>query len=150
FGGVSVSAVQAYDTGVPYGAVGTVRSRTFVTNPGYVLPPSSVTYYFTARDAFRTDDIKRTDLAINFVKTIGSHVEAFLQPQALNLFNNQGVIAVDTTVNTVLNPGTGTFTTFNPFTQIPVKRAEASDKTANWDFGPNFGKPTSVNSYQIP
>ena len=150
FGALTVSAVQAYDTGVPYGAVGTVRSRTFVTNPGYVLPPSSVTYYFTARDAFRTDDIKRTDLAINFVKTIGSHIEVFIQPQVLNLFNNQGVIAVDTTVNTVLNPGTGTFTTFNPFTQTPVKRADVSDKTANWDLGPNFGKPTSVNSYQIP
>ncbi len=153
-GAVSVSALQSYDTGAPYGAVGTVRSRNFVTNPGYITPPSSVTYYFTARDAFRTDDIKRTDVAINFAKTIGSHVEVFIQPQVLNLFNNQGVIAVDTTVNTVLNRGaaSNTFVAFNPFTTVPVQRPhlDTTVKTANWDYGPNFGKPTSVNSYQIP
>jgi hypothetical protein len=151
-GGVSVALTQSYDTGAPYGAVGTVRSRTFVTNPGYVRPPSSVTYYFTARDAFRTDDIKRTDLAINFSKTIAGVVEVFIQPQVLNLFNNRGVIAVDTTVNTERNPGGGTYATFNPFTTVPVQRPHLDNtvKTANWDYGPNFGKPTSVNSYQIP
>lgn len=153
-GAVSVSALQSYDTGAPYGAVGTVRSRTFVTNPGYIRPPSSVTYYFTARDAFRTDAIKRTDVAVNFAKTIGSRVEVFIQPQVLNLFNNQGVIAVDTTVNTALNRGAAanTFVTFNPFTTTPVQRPhlDTTVKTANWDYGPNFGKPTSVNSYQIP
>ncbi len=109
-------------------------------------------YYFTARDAFRTDDIKRTDIAINFSKTIGGLVEIFIQPQVLNLFNNRGVIAVDTTVNTERNAGGGTYLTFNPFTTIPVQRPHLDNtvKTANWDFGPNFGKPTSVNSYQIP
>jgi len=151
-GAVSFSATQAYDTGAPYGAVGTVRSRDFVKNPGYITPPSSVTYYFTARDAFRTDDIKRTDIAINFSKTIGGLVEIFIQPQVLNLFNNRGVVAVDTTVNTARNPGGGTYLTFNPFTTIPVQRPhlDSTVKTANWDYGPNFGKPTSVNSYQIP
>jgi outer membrane receptor protein involved in Fe transport len=151
-GAVSFSATQAYDTGAPYGAVGTVRSRTFVTNPGYARPPSSVTYYFTARDAFRTEDIKRTDIAINFSKTIGRLVEVYIQPQVLNLFNNTGVIAVDTTVNTALNPGTGTYAAFNPFTATPVQRPHLDNtvKTANWDYGPNFGKATSVNSYQIP
>jgi hypothetical protein len=111
-----------------------------------------VSYYFTARDAFRTDDIKRTDIAINFSKTIGGVVEIFIQPQVLNLFNNRGVIAVDTTVNTERNAGGGTYLTFNPFTTIPVQRPHLDNtvKTANWDFGPNFGKPTSVNSYQIP
>ena len=150
-GAISISATQSYDTGAPYGAVGTVRSRTFVTNPGYITPPSSVNYYFTARDAFRTDDIKRTDLAVNFVKTIGP-LEIFLQPQVLNLFNNRGVVAVDTTVNSERNPGTGTYAAFNPFTTVPVQRPHLDNtvKTANWDFGPNFGKPTSVNSYQIP
>jgi hypothetical protein len=152
FGVVSFSVNQAYDTGAPYGAVGTVRSRTFVTNPGYIRPPSSVNYYFTARDAFRTDDIKRTDIAINFSTKVANAVEIYIQPQVLNLFNNRGVIAVDTTVNTALNPGGGTYTTFNPFTTTPVQRPhlDSTVKTANWDFGPNFGKATSVNSYQIP
>jgi Carboxypeptidase regulatory-like domain/TonB dependent receptor len=151
-GVISFSALQAYDTGAPYGASGLVRSRNFVTNPGYVTPPSSVTYYFTARDAFRTDDIKRTDISINFSKTIGGLVEVYIQPQVLNLFNNRGVIAVDTTVNSERNPGGGTYATFNPFTTTPVQRPhlDSTVKTANWDYGPNFGKPTSVNSYQIP
>jgi hypothetical protein len=151
-GFLTVSATQAYDTGSPYGAVGTVRSRSFVTNPGYIRPPSSVNYYFTARDAFRTDDIYRTDLAINFSKTIGKLVEVYIQPQVLNLFNNQGVIAVDTTVNTALNPGGGTYAAFNPFTSTPVQRPhlDSTVKTANWDYGPQFGKPTSVNGYQLP
>ena len=151
-GAVSFSATQAYDTGAPYGAVGTVRSSTFVTNPGYILPPSTVTYYFTARDAFRTDAIKRTDISLNFSTKIAGLVEIFIQPQVLNLFNNRGVVAVDTTVNTARNPGGGTYLTFNPFTTTPVQRPHLDNtvKTANWDFGPSFGKPTSVNSYQIP
>jgi Carboxypeptidase regulatory-like domain/TonB dependent receptor len=151
-GVVSFSALQAYDTGAPYGAVGTVRSRNFVTNPGYSTPPSSVNYYFTARDAFRTDAIKRTDISLNFSTRIAGLVEIFVQPQVLNLFNNQGVVAVDTTVNSERNPGGGTYLTFNPFTTTPVQRPHLDNtvKTANWDLGPNFGKPTSVNSYQIP
>lgn len=151
-GVVSFSVTHAYDTGAPYGAVGTVRSRTFVTNPGYSTPPSSVTYYFTARDAFRTDSINRTDVALNFSTKIARLVEIFVQPQVLNLFNNRGVIAVNTTVNTARNPGGGTYQTFNPFTDVPVQRPhlDGTVTTANWDFGPDFGKPTSVNSYQIP
>ncbi len=151
-GVLSFSATQAYDTGSPYGAVGTVRSRNFVTNPGYSTPPSSVTYYYTARDAFRTDDIKRTDIALNFSTRIGGQVEIFIQPQVRNLFNNRGVVAVDTTVNSERNPGGGTYVTFNPFTTAPVQRPHLDNtvKTANYDLGPNFGKPTSVNDYQIP
>jgi len=151
-GVITFGVNHAYDTGAPYGAVGTVRSRTFVTNPGYQTPPSSVTYYYTARDAFRTDNISRTDVSLNFSTNIAGLVEIFIQPQVLNLFNNKGVIAVDTTVNTARNPGTGTYLTFNPFTTIPVQRPHLDNtvKTANWDYGPNFGKPTSVNSYQIP
>src|SRR5262249_51224730 len=66
-GSPNLSAVQSIDTGVPYGAVGLVDSRRYVTNaPAYITPPTSVTYYYTARDAFRTDTILRTDLALNF------------------------------------------------------------------------------------
>lgn len=150
---VSLSLVQAYESGTPYGAAGTVRSRSYVTNPGYVTPPSSVSYYFTARDAFHTDDIKRTDLALNLSTKIAKTVEIFIQPQVINVFNNQAVVAVDTTVRTALSPGTGnTFLPFNPFTTVPVKRptGDTSVKNANWDFGPNFGKPRSASDYQQP
>ena len=136
-----------------YGAVGTVRSRTYVTNPGYATPPSSVTYYYTARDAFHWDDIKRTDLGLNLSTKIANTVEIFVQPQVINLFNNQAVVAGDVTVRTALSPGTGnTFLPFNPFTDVPVKRptGDTSVKTANWDYAPTFGAPRNSADYQQP
>ncbi|MDL2717084.1 MAG: TonB-dependent receptor [Acidobacteriota bacterium] len=148
FGSMSVGLVQSYDTGAPYGAVGTVRSRDFITNPGYATRPSSVTYYYTARDAFRTDDIKRTDLSLNFATKIGP-VEIFVQPQVINVFNNQGKIAVDQTVQTFVN--TTGYLNFNPFTTVPVQGARnTAAPSANWNTGPNFGNARSVNDYQIP
>jgi outer membrane receptor protein involved in Fe transport len=152
-GNFNFGLVQAYDTGAPYGAAGAVRSSLYVTNPGYATRPASVTYYYTARDAFRTDDIKRTDLSITYTMKLFNTVEIFVQPQVLNAFNAQGVIAVDTTVQTAVTPGTGnTFQNFNPFTTTPVQRPfqNKTVTTANWDFGPNFGKPRSVNDYQLP
>ena len=154
FGNFNVGLIQGYDTGAPYGALGAVRSRLYVTNPGYITPPTSVPYWFTARDAFRTDDIKRTDVSLTWTMRFFDAVELFVQPQVLNLTNNQGVIAVDTTVRTAVSAGTGnTFLNFNPFTTIPVKRdptGDVTNKTSNWDYGPNFGKPTATTSYQQP
>ncbi len=150
FGNFNLGLVQAYDTGAPYGAVGAVKSYLYVTNPGYVTRPSSVTYWYTARDAFRTDDIKRTDLSLTYTIKLFNTIEFFVQPQVINVFNNQGLIAVDTTVRTAVSPGTGnTFQNFNPFTTTPVKRT-GTETTANWDYGPNFGKARSVLDYQQP
>jgi hypothetical protein len=162
-GVLSVGLVQSYDTGAPYGAVGTVRSRDYVTNPGYFQRPSSVTYYYTARDAFRTDTIKRTDLSLNFATKIGP-VEIFIQPQIINLTNNQGKIAVNTTVRTFASTGGGTYANFNPFTTVPTQGLSKSG--ANWDYArvgacdatnPTaagcalaFGAARSVNDYQQP
>jgi len=151
-GNFNLGLIQAYDTGAPYGAVGAVRSYLYATppTPAYITRPSSVTYWYTARDAFRTDDIKRTDLSLTYTIRVFSSVEIFVQPQVINLFNNQGVLAVDTTVRTAVSPGTGnTFQNFNPFTTIPVKRT-GSETTANWDYGPNFGKARSALDYQQP
>lgn len=171
-GTLNLGAIQSWDTGTPYGASGTVFTAgsggsnpapVYVPNPGYLTPPTAgVTYWFTSRDAFRTDDIWRTDLSVNYSRTIGP-VEVFLQPQVLNVFNNDGVFAVNTTVNTAAVPGggrvdpatgaplTGTlFSHFNPFTTVPVQRTGPTDRTGNWDYGPNFGKPTSFASYQLP
>jgi outer membrane receptor for ferrienterochelin and colicin len=149
-GTFNLGLVQAYDTGAPYGAVGAVRSRLYVADPGYQSRPSSVTYYYTARDAFRTDDIKRTDLSLTWTLRLFNTLELFVQPQVINAFNNQGAIVVDTTVRTAVSPGTGnTFQNFDPYSTTPVKRV-GTETTANWDYGPNFGKPTSVGNYQQP
>ena len=56
--GLTVSVLETTASGVPYGAVGTVNVAPFVTNPGYLTPLTGTlnkSYYFTARDAFRTE-----------------------------------------------------------------------------------------------
>jgi outer membrane receptor for ferrienterochelin and colicin len=149
------SVLQSYDSGTPYGAVGQVRSQLFVTNPGYVQPPSgpgSPTYYFSARDAFHTDNINRTDIALNYSKNIGP-VEVFFRPDVLNLFNRQGLVIVNTTVLNAVN--SGNFANFNPFTTTPVEcpqgTAGATCKAsgANWQKGASFGQATSPAGYQL-
>lgn len=137
---LNVSLLQNYFSGVPYGAAAGVNTRPFVTNPGYAVPPATVTYFFTNRDAFRTDDITSTDLALNYelsLNAFGKDLDIFLQPEVLNVFNEQGVINVNTAVQVLTaNP-------FNPFTTKPVEGV-------NWRKGPNFGKPVNEFGYQQP
>lgn len=153
-GTFDVGLLYQFDSGTPYGAIGTVNTVPYVTNPGYITPPSGgVNYAFTARDAFKTDDIQRVDLSLNWARSIGP-VEIFIQPQVLNLFNADGVTAVNTTVNSAAAAGGGNngFAAFNPFTTAPTQRpnGDTSVKTANWDYGPNFGQPTAFGSFQLP
>ncbi len=141
-GSLSISAIQSIDTGVPYGAVGLVDSRRYVTNaPAYATPPSSVNYYFTARDAFRTDTIYRTDLSLNFSARIAGSVEIFVQPQVLNVLNRHGQIGASTSVRTAVN--SAAYTRFNPFTTQPVRGV-------NWDYAPTFGTARNNLDYQLP
>ncbi len=159
WGLISFAVLQSIDTGTPYGAAGTINPSPYVTNPGYLQPPTAVTYYFTPRDAFRTETIYETDLSLNMSKTIGP-IEIFIQPQVLNVLNSAHVLTVDTSVLTSASSGGGSnaFTAFNPFTTTPVQRpnGDTTVKTANWDYGPNFGRATSQTSstsqgaYQLP
>jgi hypothetical protein len=135
-----------------------------VTNPGYASPPpgSATPYYYTARDAFRLEGQKRTDLAANYVYGIelgGRRVELFLSAQLLNLFNqfqlcgcgaatvfeNGGgsqLNRIDRTVrNQVTNPTV--YQRFNPFTETPVEGV-------HYDFGPNFGGALNRFAYTTP
>lgn len=141
---LTVSVLQSLISGTPYGALGAVRSRLFVDNPGYQVPPASVNYYFTSRDAFTTPDITSTDLALNYafrVAAFGRPIELFLQPEVLNVFDEQEPIVVNTTVlDATVASG---YENFNPFTATPVEGV-------HWDFGPNFGQPLTENSFQQP
>ena len=145
-GALNLSAVHTWNSGTPYGAVGSVATGPYVPDVGYETPPSSVSYYFTKRDAFRLPDTHRTDLALNYSYNIGP-VEVFVQPQVTNVFGNQAVIAVNTTVETRVNRRND-YVAFNPFTTQPTQGARGTG--ANWNYGPSFGKPTSSASYQAP
>ncbi len=141
-GSLNVALVQSVDSGIPYGAVGLVDSRSYVTGaPNYITPPTSVNYYFTGRDAFRTDTIYRTDLALTLTTRIAGLVEVFVQPQVLNALNRHGLVGVSTAVRTAVN--SSAYQRFNPFTTVPVQGT-------NWDYSPTFGHARNNLDYQLP
>jgi hypothetical protein len=159
---LTFSALQQIATGVPYGAVGSIDVRPYVTNPGYVTPQggSTTTYYFTARDAFRTGATYRTDVAANYafgLRGPGRKTELFAQVQVMNLFNqfqlcgcggtvfvNGGAFDLTTIDQSVLTRSNSpALQAFNPFTQTPVEGV-------NWAKGPNFGKPLNRFAYTSP
>jgi hypothetical protein len=168
-GDLTVSLLQTLESGVPYsgsnqnGTANGVNAAAFVTNPGYLTPPTGpgTTYYFTARDAFRTEGQRRTDLAATYSYRVGRgtrKVELFVQWQMINVFNqfqlcgcgasvfnNGGNVQnqfIDTTVRTnVSNPTL--YSTFNPYTTTPVQGV-------NWDYGQNFGRAVNRFAYTSP
>ncbi len=113
----------------------------WIDNPGYLTPPTWGGYWFTNRDAFRTDNIHRSDLALNISFFIGSSVEIFIQPEVLNLFNEQGVVDVNTQTFSWRNDRS--LELFDPFTDVPVEGV-------NWYTGENFGQPENEGDYQVP
>ena len=141
---LNVSVLQNYASGVPYGAVGAVDTRPYVTNPGYAIPPATVGYFFTNRDAFHTDDITATDLSFNYgfnFSTFGKEIEVYLEPEVLNVFDEHGVGFVNQAVQDATN--TTGLQRFNPFTTQPIEGV-------HWRRGANFGKPTNELHYQQP
>ncbi|MEA2571841.1 MAG: hypothetical protein QOI24_3842 [Acidobacteriota bacterium] len=169
-GRLNVSALERYDSGLPYSDVAAITS---VRNPatgtaslGYRSTPATVTYYFSSRGAHRTDNITRTDLAINYTLPI-SRAELFIETEVFNLFNEQKVVLPDTTILTrnsgvsrradgsLLCPnGTGAVAgaatgvtpgrcnNFNPFTDSPVLGT-------NYAKGDLYGQANGAASYQL-
>jgi hypothetical protein len=165
--GLTLSVFENLGSGLPYGAVGTVDARNYVTNPGYVTPQggTSETYFYTARDAYRTQGFSRTDFSAIYTYGMGAgsrKVDLFIQGQVLNVFNQQDLCGCGDTVfnnggNLQLNtiqgatPGqsvlTGLNTTslarFNPLTTTPVQGV-------NWNLSPSFGTPINRFAYDSP
>lgn len=140
---LNVSWLENYFSGQPYAANNTIDPRDFVTNPGFADPPSAISYFFSARDAFRTDDIHRSDLSLNYsfnLNAWGRNIEIFLQPEILNIFNEDGVIDPagldDDESVTVLQD-------FDPFTTTPVEGVD-------FELSSNFGQPLNENDFQTP
>ena len=142
-GTVSLSALEAFDSGLGYEAVASINPIPYVTNPGYANPLGTATfgpanrmdYYFTKPGAFRTDEVTHTDLALDWTVPVYRAAELFLHAQVFNVANQQAVVSVDTTVTTLAS--------FNPFTETPKQGV-------NYELSPTFGKPTGSTSYQQP
>jgi outer membrane receptor protein involved in Fe transport len=162
--GLQLTVLQNMSSGVPYGALGTVDARPYV-DPAiaakYVTPQGGANenYYYTARDAFRTDAEFRTDFSAMYSYGINAgsrKVDLFIQMHVLNLFNqfqlcgcgdsvfNNGGNIVLTRISTGVNsPNGGTRPNFNPFTTAPVQGT-------NWDFSPAFGTAQSRLAFTSP
>jgi hypothetical protein len=157
-GDFNISVLQNYDSGTRTSVDTDIDTRPFVTNPGYLTPPATVTYFFGGRGSLKTDDITRTDLSINYRVRVFGGVELFVQPEVINLFNQQGVVSYDEEVLTAADNPTGQviYKTFNPFTEKPIEcpqgapAAQCQSMGANFQRGPNFGKPTSESDFQTP
>ena len=141
---LSVSLLQNFFSGTPYSAVGDINNQQYVNNPGYFDPPDNVDYFFSPRGAFETDDITRTDLGFNYSfrwNAWGKSMEVFIQPEVINLFNEDGVEVVNSSVDTEDN--TAGLARFNPFTETPVEGV-------HWEKGVNFGMPLDEDDFQQP
>ena len=157
---LSVSLLQSFFSGTPYGAIGTINLVSggvpYVTNPGYKVPPTLQTYYFTNRDTFHTDDETRTDISFNYgfkVPALGAQIEFFVIPGVTNVFNEKAVELPNASVYTSRNSGRG-LSNFNPFTTEPIEcpqgntAAQCTALGANWQKAPTFGNAVAYQNYQ--
>jgi outer membrane receptor for ferrienterochelin and colicin len=142
-GRIDVGVVQRADSGVAVDVNGSIDPRPYVTNPGYVTPTQSVTYYFIRRGDFRWDPVFSTDFAVTWARklTSSTHTELFARFVLTNAFNNAAVTRGDIGINTRSN--NASFQAFNPFTTKPVQGV-------NWDYSPTFGQPQAFDDYQPP
>ncbi|MCP4201418.1 MAG: TonB-dependent receptor [bacterium] len=151
---LSVSLLQNFFSGTPYGAGEDINTTSFVTNPGYITPDNSRQYWFTARDAFRTDDILSTDISLNYAfhwQAFGSELEVFVQPEVTNVFNEDGVIDLfgrkdSNGVSTQRRTSSGCpggCQLFNPFTTTPVEGT-------HWALRDGFHDPQNQDDFQPP
>jgi hypothetical protein len=156
-GGCSLTLLQHFDSGTRTSVDGVIDSRPYVTNPGYIAAnlPTTVSYFFGGRGNLKTEDITRTDVSINYNIRLFKTLELFIQPEVLNLFNERGIQSYDEEVLTAADDD-DTFAPFNPFTDTPIEcpqgasAAECQQLGANFQRGPNFGKPDSEGDYQTP
>jgi outer membrane receptor for ferrienterochelin and colicin len=144
-GRFNLAPLFSLDSGLPYGVSGPVYVGDYVTNPGYVLPPSYLTYWFTGRDAFRTPTVTHLDLALNWSLRVGP-VELFVQPQVLNVFNSHAIASNETSrldqgVRTAVN--TPELQPFDPFRSRPIEGV-------NYALSPTFGQALGPLAYQQP
>jgi len=142
FGRLDFGVLQNITSGDPQSIDAAVAVGPYVTNPGYLTPPSTVTYYFGPRGGYETDTISATDLSINYafpVRVLGPKSEFFLRFVVDNLFNQTGI---DGPNDTVLTASTDTtLLPFNPFTETPVEGV-------HYRLGPSYGQALSASAYQ--
>jgi hypothetical protein len=158
---LSLSLLQSFFSGRRYSAIGGLANNYtgIIANPGYrrAVQPGDIDYFFSERGAFSFDDITSTDLSINYSflwDAFGRQVEVYLQPEVLNLFDEEGVVLGDTRIRTFAESNLngacpqsghplGRCIAFNPFNETPVEGV-------HWAKFATFGEPIAESQYQDP
>jgi len=122
--------------------------------------PTTVTYFFSDRGAYRWQSLTATDLAVNYELPIHNFA-FFAKAEVRNVFNNIAVLGGGTQVLT--NQNSANLLVFNPFTQTPKEcprgTALADCKTmgANYQLSSTFGQALGTattfranGNYQLP
>ena len=122
-GMIVVTLIHSRESGRPYGAAALVGVRPYVTNPGYLQPPVAMLYHFTARDAFRTKSMSRTDLGVSYRRRLPGtvHGDLFAAFHVLNLMGRVQVLRPQQLVVTRTAFTDPTLQPFNPFVTTPVQ-----------------------------
>ncbi len=131
---LSVSWLESYFSGSPRDVTFDVDPRSFVSNPGYADPPSSLDYYPEGKGSLMTDDVHRSDFSLNY-SFLFKRFEIFIQPEIVNIFNEDAVIDP--------NLSTRDLDEFDPFTATPVEGV-------NWEKRSTFGEPQNEFDFQDP
>jgi outer membrane receptor protein involved in Fe transport len=142
-GDATLGFMQRFDSGLGYDYNMTIDSRPFVTNPGYLTPPSTVAFFLSERGGLRFNSIWRTDLSLSWNRRLPglARTQVFFRGVVNNVFNHLRVDSFNTSI--ISRTGDATLAAFNPFTERPVEGT-------HWRRGPSFGQPTSPTSYQSP
>jgi len=144
-GRLNVGVLERVSSGNPYSSEADIDTRPYVTNPGYVTPDGTTTYYFGGRGNFKTDTVSATDVSLNYYLPVGitKRSEFFLRFVVDNLFNQAAQDGSgNETVYTFANQNPArTMQAFNPFTTEPVQGL-------HYELGPNFGQPLAAADYQ--
>lgn len=155
---VSVTALQNFDSGLPYSIAGPINLTRYTgapANPGYATVPNGL-YYFSGRGALRTGGVHSTDLAVRTSLRTGA-IEWFAQGDLLNALNREDIADPQRLGTTVSTAATSTtFLPFDPKTQTPIEcpqnatAAVCTAMGAHYQLASNFGQPLNDLAYQRP
>jgi len=157
-GNLNVSVLQNFDSGLNYSAVQNAWMEPYFdkylpANSTYVNPADGVPYYFSKRGEYQLEDVKSTNLAVNYSFPI-RNVQLFATGEMLNVFNADAVTVVNTSVSTAYT--SANFVEFDPGVDTPIEcpqgtpGAQCLAMGANWQKGASFGNAASSTSYQTP
>ena len=131
WGRLSLSGIEQMNSGSPYFAAGPLNPTTYVSVPSYQTPPTQVAYFFTDRDAFRTDNVFRTDLALNYSYKLRGSARALLPDAGLERLQRRRDRGRRTTSTSPPGPATAARRRCRASTRSPRRRCRA--RTGNRD-----------------